>query len=354
MSMEKETENSGFLDGRDYTAAFLYKAIALLVGNGVYANDLAPTATNEDMSITHGSGHAWINGVCYENAGPFVLPIDTADGNLNRCDSLMVRLDLSRNETYAVIVKGDYAAEPTPPAVTRNAETWDLKICDIYIPAGCTKITQDLITDTRMDPSVCGVPVFPVEHLDMATFYRQISADLDKFKKQEQADFESWLESQKKDVLYLLAQMNDLVDGDTVGKLLLMINNALPTSGGAMTGTLSMGGNRVSEMADPSDMNDAANKGYVDSKRFTATATISTNWAGGSAPYTQAVPVAGVLATDMPHIAPVYSDTFETAIAQREAWLAVSDATSGAGQITFACFEDKPITAIPIQIEVQR
>lgn len=93
---------------------------------------------------------------------------------------------------------------------------------------------------------------------------------------------------------------------------------------------------------------------YVDSKRFTTTATISTNWSGDSAPYTQPVPVAGVLATDMPHITPVYSGTLETAIAQREAWLAVSDATSGAGQITFVCFEDKPTTAVPIQIEVQR
>lgn len=129
---------------------------------------------------------------------------------------------------------------------------------------------------------------------------------------------------------------------------------ALSTSGDTMTGPLSMSGNRVSDLPVPEDGTDAANKSYVDSKRVTATATISANWSGSAAPYTQTVTVTGVLATDMPHITPVYSSTLETAIAQRDAWLAVSDATAGAGNITFVCFEDKPTTAIPIQVEVNR
>ena len=32
-------ESSGFLDGQEYTAAFLYEFVALLVGNGVYNGD---------------------------------------------------------------------------------------------------------------------------------------------------------------------------------------------------------------------------------------------------------------------------------------------------------------------------
>ncbi len=245
--MEKGSENGIFLDGREYTASDLYKLIALLVGNGVYANELAPTATNEDMSITHGAGHAWINGVAYTNSTPFVLDIATADGSLNRYDSLMLRLNLSLNEVYATIVQGAYATNPTPPACTRNAETFDLKICDIYVPAGCMKITQDQITDTRLNASVCGVPVFPVEHLDMSSFYRQIATDLANFQQKNEADFTAWVEDQKDtnlaamaalveivrntsdnsrdEILALLAQLNNLVDADTVGELILAINN---------------------------------------------------------------------------------------------------------------------------------
>lgn len=284
--MEKGTENAIFLDGREYTAADLYRLIGLLVGNGVYANELATTATNEDMSITHGAGHAWISGVAYWNTTPFVLEIATADGSLNRYDSLMLRLNLSINEVYAVIVQGAYATNPAPPACTRNAETFDLKLCDIYVPAGCTKITQDQITDTRLDSSVCGVPVFPVEHMDMTSFYRQIATDLANFQQGNEAEFSAWVEDQKDsnlatlaalvevvrntsdgsvaEIEALLQQLNELVDSDTVGELTNAINDKLPKSGGTMTGDIAMGGNRITDMGAPTDSADAATKGYVD------------------------------------------------------------------------------------------
>lgn len=237
MSNERATENSGFLDGREYTASFLYEFIALLVGNGVYANELAPTATNENMTITHGSGHAWINGVLYKNTTPFPLEISTADGSLNRYDSLVIRLNLSTNETYAMIVQGEFATNPTPPAVTRNAETWDLKICNIYIPAGCTKITQDLITDTRLDSSVCGVPVFPVEHLDMATFYRQIVTDLANFRASQQADFSQWAQQQQAARIATMDALVELVRSESANGV-IEINDfiaALEAKGNADT-----------------------------------------------------------------------------------------------------------------------
>ena len=375
--MEKGTENAIFLDGREYTAADLYRLIGLLVGNGVYANELAPTATNEDMSITHGAGHAWISGVAYWNTTPFVLEIATADGSLNRYDSLMLRLNLSINEVYAVIVQGAYATSPTPPACTRNAETFDLKLCDIYVPAGCTKITQNQITDTRLDSSVCGVPVFPVEHLDMTSFYRQIATDLANFQQRNEADFAAWVEDQKDtnlatlaalvevvrntsdesraEIISLLQQLNNLVDEDTVGTLVSQINNALPKTGGTMTGPIAMGGSRVTGLGDPEDAGDGATKGYVDGKHFITTVSLpAAGWAGDAAPYTQTVVVPGILETDTPHVAPVYSSTLDTALAEKDAWSMVCDADAATGALTFICFEDKPTTAISIQIEVNR
>ena len=374
--MEKGSENGIFLDGREYTASDLYKLIALLVGNGVYANELAPTATNEDMSITHGAGHAWINGVAYTNSTPFVLDIATADGSLNRYDSLMLRLNLSLNEVYATIVQGAFATNPTPPACTRNAETFDLKICDIYVPAGCMKITQDQITDTRLDSSVCGVPVFPVEHLDTTSFYRQIATDLTNFQQKNEADFTTWVEDQKDtklaamaalvqvvrntsdesraEILSLLQQLNNLVNGDTVGELILAINDKLPKSGGNMTGNLGMSGNRVMGLGTPTDSGDAASKEYVDGKRVVFTATITTTWPGSAAPYVQSISVPGILSADFPHIAPVYSGDYATAVAERESWNMINAAASVDGAITFVCFEEKPTTAITVLIEVNR
>lgn len=89
-------------------------------------------------------------------------------------------------------------------------------------------------------------------------------------------------------------------------------------------------------------------------EKITRTATISTSWTGSQAPYSQSVTVSGILSSDFPHIAPVYSIDYATALAEREAWNMISRATSSDGAIQFTCLEDKPSVAIPIQIEVMR
>lgn len=121
-----------------------------------------------------------------------------------------------------------------------------------------------------------------------------------------------------------------------------------------VTADIPMNNHRITELATPTEGEDAATKDYVDGKRKTFSATIGTSWTGGSVPYTQSVAVAGLLASDMPHVTPVYSNTLATALAQREAWGLVSSAEAGADTLTFICLEDKPSTAIPIQIEVIR
>lgn len=128
---------------------------------------------------------------------------------------------------------------------------------------------------------------------------------------------------------------------------------SLPRAGGTMTGNIDLGGNALTNVKAPAAATDAATKGYVDGKRHTFTATLGTAWTG-SGPYTQTLAVIGILASDMPHVMPVYDAVNATAIAQKEAWSCVSKAEAAAGKIKFTCFEDKPGAVIPIQIEVMR
>lgn len=136
-------------------------------------------------------------------------------------------------------------------------------------------------------------------------------------------------------------------------------NAALPKSGGDMTGAISMGGNKISGLGDPTEDGDAVSKKYVADfvgakhKIFSATVTVN-DWNGAAAPYTQTIGISGILEADAPHITPVYSATLETALAQQEAWGMVSYADAGDGAITFTCLEDKPSVAVPILIEVMR
>lgn len=87
---------------------------------------------------------------------------------------------------------------------------------------------------------------------------------------------------------------------------------------------------------------------------ISTTATLGSGWVGDSAPYTQTVSVIGMLATDKAHVSPLYSSAMDEALAQREAWGMVCDVDSSDDALTFTCFEGKPATAIPVQIEVIR
>lgn len=157
----------------------------------------------------------------------------------------------------------------------------------------------------------------------------------------------------------MVVQLNAVVD---------LLNNASGGNlftGGTMAGPLNMNKQKLSGLNTPTADDQAANKSYVDSaldsaKEYTdgkhgkATATLSSSGWSSSAPYTQTVTVAGVLATDSPHVSAVYDSNLETALSQQDAWSMVSKAAAGGGSITFTCFEDKPSVDIPIQVEVNR
>lgn len=94
--------------------------------------------------------------------------------------------------------------------------------------------------------------------------------------------------------------------------------------------------------------------GYFGQAPVRLSLTIGTSWSGSSAPYTQTVAAAGVLESDCPHIAPVYSSTLATALKQKEAWRCVRSASCAADSLIFTCDEEKPQVQIPIQVEILR
>lgn len=130
---------------------------------------------------------------------------------------------------------------------------------------------------------------------------------------------------------------------------------AVPSGGGDLTGELRMNGQPIRGLNAPTANDQAANKGYVDGKRFVP-ANVVLSAAGWSAevPYTQTVAVAGILKTDQPHYGVVLSANLETALAETEAFAVVDDLDTADGSVTFTCLKDKPSVALTIQMEVNR
>lgn len=242
-------EQSGFFPDvsgdREYTTDFLALWIASIISNGVYDGDLA-VAAGSNMQIVVPTGRAWINGYHYRNNGNLILAIDNADGVLNRKDTAVLRWDVNARSITAQVLKGTPASAAVAPAIVRTVEQYDLKLAEISVPAGTTAITQSLITDCRMDNSVCGIVTGVVDQIDTTTFYNQIADDLAGFKSSNEANFTSWSTEQRASFDTWLDGIKDVLDADTAGHLLNLVNQkpdkVIPAAAGNLAG-IDAGGN---------------------------------------------------------------------------------------------------------------
>ena len=85
----------------------------------------------------------------------------------------------------------------------------------------------------------------------------------------------------------------------------------------------------------------------------TCTLTVA-GWTGASAPYTQTVNVANILSTDKAWCDLSVSSTVATGLDEIDDWALVSKIESGAGTLTFKCYEEKPTTELNVNVKVVR
>ena len=156
-------EKSGFFNSssgdRVYDATDFAAYFGDLVSNGIFFR----TASNLQVGVAGGMqvlvqpGSAWINGYHYANTTPLDLPIATADGVNPRIDRIILRWSNMGREITLAVLTGTPAPTPTPPALTRNPDTWELGIATIFVVRGAVSIEAGNISDTRMSAAVCGL-----------------------------------------------------------------------------------------------------------------------------------------------------------------------------------------------------
>jgi hypothetical protein len=160
-------EISGFFDSnnndRVYQAADFARYFGLLASNGIFyvntTNLQVSVATGMDISVAPGS--AFINGYNYSNTDTFTLTLATADGAKPRIDRVVVRWDLAARAINLATLTGTAANTPTPPALTRTTDTFELAfelaLADVLIPAGAVAIPTGNVTDDRLNANLCGL-----------------------------------------------------------------------------------------------------------------------------------------------------------------------------------------------------
>lgn len=184
--MERSSFFNAVLNGETYDRVYLAEDYARyfssFIGNGVFptpSTNLQVVADGSTMNITLKAGKGWINGYFYENTDDLTLNVAIADGVLNRLDRIVLRLDFINREIKAYIKKGAFATSPVAPALTRNADVYELGLADIKINKGVTKIVQADITDLRGNSNLCGYVAGVVQQIDTTNLFAQFQSTFD-------------------------------------------------------------------------------------------------------------------------------------------------------------------------------
>ena len=132
------------------------------------------------ISNSDGDGIVWWNDSEKNSGKKLTLTHDVADGTMARIDRIVVTWSTTNYVALPTItiLKGSNSINPLPPSLTNNNIQRQISLARVYIPAGAISISDSMITDERMDKSVCGIVTESVT-VDTDGIQRQVESLLE-------------------------------------------------------------------------------------------------------------------------------------------------------------------------------
>jgi hypothetical protein len=129
------------------------------------------------MSNKKGDGIVWWNDHETTNGTKLQINIDPADGVLNRIDRIIVEWKTTNYVDYpeVKVLKGSLASTAVAPALTNNSTLRQISLAQVFVAAGTTAITASMVTDERLDASVCGLVTESIS-IDTSVMQNQFEA----------------------------------------------------------------------------------------------------------------------------------------------------------------------------------
>ena len=313
-----DAENMPVFD-RAEEASFFAKYFSQFISNGVFPNP----STNMQVLATTGMNVKVDIGVCYINGymgwvePAEIFEIEESDLQA-RIDRIVARLDFTDRSIKLYVKKGTPLGNPVAPELQRDYDIYEIGLADIRVNANVIEITQENITDLRLNTEDCGVVAVPLQHVDTTTIFNQY---MDWLKRIMQEGEEKLINAEKnfeKNFTTWFETIKNVLDGDTAGNLLNLIN------------------------ANTNLINTKANKKKV------YNIEIDENWTEG----TKTIEIEGIQATDEVNIYPVFSETKETRQQEKEEYNKISMIKSGENTIEIICDEEVPEIELKARIEV--
>ncbi|HPJ01768.1 MAG TPA: hypothetical protein PKU80_02880 [Candidatus Limiplasma sp.] len=154
--------NSTVEDERSYDSADMAVMLRTLAASGVADGGecLRISAEGSTMRTLVGYGSAMVEGHYYRlgsDGGSVKAFEHGTEAELGRIDRIILRLNLTARTVTLQKLIGTAASTPQAPALTRNAEVWELSLAQVRIRAGASEVLPADITDERGDEAVCGL-----------------------------------------------------------------------------------------------------------------------------------------------------------------------------------------------------
>lgn len=197
-------ESGGVYD-RQYNADQMSEYFNGLVSNGVYLNvgdAFKVVASGDGLSVNVKTGRAIIDCKWVKNDGIETVVLNPADASKPRYTAITLRLSYSDRLISLGFHDGSPATSPTKPTPLRTAESYELILAYVLVPAGATTISQAQIEDTRASKSLCGWVSGLIDQVDTGTLFDQFNAayqsmlqQMTRWQAQQQAQYEEWFAS---------------------------------------------------------------------------------------------------------------------------------------------------------------
>lgn len=158
--------------------------------SGVFGaeSNLSVSVAPDSMSVEVSDGVGWLSnangdGIVFWNdneqtgGSKLTLTHDVADGVLDRIDRIVVTWETTNYVALPTIsiLKGTASSSPVAPDLTNNSTQRQISIARVNIPAGTVSLSASMITDERLDPSVCGIVTEAIK-IDTTTMQSQFEA----------------------------------------------------------------------------------------------------------------------------------------------------------------------------------
>ena len=114
------------------------------------------------MTVNVGEGRAWFDHTWTLNDSELPVKLEASELILNRIDTIVLDVD-HRDSVRAnsiIAIKGTPASNPVAPTLIKSTDHNQYPLCNIYVKAGVTEITQSNITNlvgTGSCPFITGI-----------------------------------------------------------------------------------------------------------------------------------------------------------------------------------------------------